>query len=175
MSERGSTWDYRFLRMAEEVASWSKDPSTKVGCVLVNPATRTVISTGFNGFPREVDEHPQSMVLKPGADPTDPEARMAKDLRWDRPQKYSFIEHAERNAVYNAARNGHATEGAWAYMNWSPLGLCTDCARALIQAGVKRVYGPARPFPGLDDRIRYDISRIMAQEADMTLIEMDDE
>lgn len=159
------SWDERFLRLAEEVASWSKD-LTQVGCVLVNPETRTVISTGFNGFPRGVAEEFDLPVSKEQSSP-------GTDLRWDRPTKYAFIEHAERNAVYNAARNGHATEGCWAYMNFTPYRICTDCARALIQAGIRRVYGPKRPFPGQDDRIRYDISQLMAKEAGMILMEVE--
>lgn len=118
------TWDERFIGLAAFIAQWSKDESTKVGCVLVQPETRIVIGLGFNGFARRVEEH--------------------SPARWTRPTKYLYSEHAERNAIFNAARLGHPTEGCWAYLNWNPqTGICSDCARALIQAGVACVVGPS--------------------------------
>jgi dCMP deaminase len=129
-------WHTRFIQMAELVASWSKDTSTKVGAVLVDPETRTVLATGYNGFPRGVMDFP---------------SRMEK-----RPEKYQWTEHAERNAIYNAARSGHATEGAVLYLNWSPCP-CTDCARAVIQAGITAVVGPKRPFAGKGEQWAQDL------------------
>lgn len=117
-------WMARFCDLAELIATWSKDSSTKVGCVLVNPGTRAVLATGYNGFPRGVEEAPHE--------------------RHQRPTKYTYTEHAERNAIYNAARHGQATEGCWAFVNWDPYdSICPDCARAFIQAGVVCVVGPA--------------------------------
>lgn len=116
-------WMLRFCLLADHIAQWSKDTSTKVGCVLVQPETRVILSTGFNGLPRGVLE---------------------SDFRTTRPIKYLFNEHAERNAVYNAARHGVPTLGCWAFLNINPDSICTDCARALIQAGVVRVYGLPR-------------------------------
>lgn len=118
------TWDERFVGLATHIAQWSKDESTKVGCVLVQPETRAVVGLGFNGFARGVEEHSPD--------------------RWARPTKYLYSEHAERNAIYNAARLGHPTNGTWAYLNWNPTeGVCSDCARALIQAGIVCVVGPS--------------------------------
>jgi len=133
-------WHRRFIEMAELVSTWSKDPSTHVGCVLVNPATRTVIATGYNGIPRDVVDTPRRML--------------------ERPVKYEWMEHAERNAVYDAARRGVSTAGCVAYLNWRPEGVCSGCARALLQAGVTRVIGPDKPFAGKGAGEHYDLSGV---------------
>jgi len=109
-------WDYYFMKMAELVASKSKDRSTKVGCVIVGSANQDVRSTGYNGFCRYVDDDVEE--------------------RHERPEKYLWTEHAERNAIYNAARNGVRTDNCIAYTTMFP---CSDCARALIQSGIVRV------------------------------------
>lgn len=106
------TWDKKFMDLAAHVATWSKDPSRKVGCVIVGP-DHEVISTGYNGFCRGVDD--------------------TKQDRYQRPAKLQWTEHAERNAIYNAARIGACTHGATMYMPWYP---CVDCARAIIQSGI---------------------------------------
>jgi len=122
MSWDVSKWDKRFIALAELISTWSKDPSTKVGCVIINPTSRAIVSTGYNGFPRDIMDE----VI----------------TRWERPAKYGFIEHAERNAIYNAAWLGHQTAGCQAFINWDPDSICTDCARALLQAGIVRIVGP---------------------------------
>jgi dCMP deaminase len=104
-------WDLRFLELAETVASWSKDPSTKVGCVIVHPDL-TISGVGFNGFPRGMCDH--------------------KELYDNREVKYSRTIHAEVNAVLNAAE----TEDCVAYVTAPP---CTNCALVLIQSGIARV------------------------------------
>lgn len=108
-------WDRRFIALATVIGSWSKDPATQVGCLLVRD--RRIIATGYNGAPRGVDE-------------TAPD-------RNERPEKYYWYEHAERNAIYNCAREAVSTEGATAYL--TPLSPCADCARAFVQSGVVRV------------------------------------
>lgn len=129
-------WDHFFIEMAQLMATKSKDPSTKVGCVLVG-SDNQVLSVGYNGFPRFVlgDDDPQGE-------------------RWERPTKYEYVEHAERNAIYNAARSGIATDQAIAYMNWEPTP-CAECTRALIQAGIIEIIGPAIPFGGKGDGVHY--------------------
>ena len=82
-------WNARWMAMAEHVATWSKDRSTKVGCVVVGSANQ-VLSLGYNGFPRNVDDD----VWRPGTS-----GRI----------KYQWTEHAERNAIYNACRQRHVT------------------------------------------------------------------
>ena len=111
-------WDQRFLALAEHIAAWSKDPSTKVGCVVVG-ADREIRSTGFNGFPRGIEDD--------------------SDRLEDRQKKYPLICHAEENAIMHAARIGMPLKGCSAYVTWPP---CTRCARSLIQAGVSEVVFP---------------------------------
>ena len=116
MSEK---WDKRFLALAAHISTWSKDPSTKVGCVVVGE-DREIRSTGFNGFPRGIK---------------DDEERLS-----DREKKYPLICHAEENAIMHAARTGISLKGNTAYVTWPP---CSRCTRSLIQAGVSEVVYPA--------------------------------
>lgn len=123
--------------MAEEAATWSKDPSTQVGVLLIDPISRSPLGNGYNGFPRGVnDDVPE---------------------RWERPAKYLWCEHAERNAIYNAAKLGIRCGGAWLYMNFAPTP-CSDCARAIIQSGIVKVIGPNRPFSGVGAGVHYHLS-----------------
>lgn len=110
-------WDRRFLRIAHEVMTWSKDPGTTVGCVLVKD--KRIIATGYNGFPANLSD--------------------ALPLYKDRDYKLAITIHAEKNALFNAAKNGAYTEGCSAYVTFPP---CSQCAAALIQAGVKFLFCP---------------------------------
>ena len=116
-----SEWNYRFMGMALHISTWSKDTSTKVGCVVVGP-DKEIRSQGYNGFPRGVDEN--------------------KKGRQIRPTKYVFYEHAERNAIFNACLFGASLRGCTLYVTMPP---CADCARAIIQSGIKMVYFMAPP------------------------------
>lgn len=109
-------WDVYFIKMARLVASKSKDRSTKIGAVLVG-MKHEVLGIGFNGFPRDVDDDVES--------------------RHERPEKYLWTEHAERNAIYNAALNGIRLDGATMYCACGVP--CADCARAIIQSGIIEV------------------------------------
>lgn len=109
-------WDKRFLQMAELVSTWSKDPSTQIGTVIVNDRRR-ILSTGYNGFPRGF---------------TDDMGRLE-----DREQKYKLVVHGEMNAVYNATWNGVSLDGCTVYTTGLPT--CSDCAKGLIQVGAKRI------------------------------------
>lgn len=93
----------------------SKDQSTKVGAVIVGPDNE-IRSTGFNSPCRGIDD-------------TRPEIH-------ERPLKYSYFEHAERNAIYNAARIGVPLKGSRIFVTWCP---CVDCARAIVQSGITEV------------------------------------
>lgn len=117
-------WDKRMMDTAKLVASWSKDRSIGVGCVIASP-DHAILSTGFNGFPRGVNDDVEE--------------------RHQRPAKYKFTEHAERNAIYNAARHGIKLEGATIYLPWYP---CADCARAIVQSGIKTMVAT---IPNLED------------------------
>ncbi|MCL4402857.1 MAG: deaminase [Acidobacteria bacterium] len=108
-------WDEYYLNICQVVATRSKDPHTQIGCVIVGPA-HEIRSTGYNSFPRGI--------------------RDTVAERLERPAKYLWIEHAERNAICNAARAGTATEGCTLYVEIMP---CMDCARAIVQAGITAV------------------------------------
>lgn len=106
-------WYTRFLDMASTVDTWSKDPSSKVGCVLVQD--RRIIATGFNGFPPGIKDD---------------------ERLHDRETKYKLICHAEEAAILNCARAGVPTLGATLFVNWQP---CSGCARKIIGAGIQKV------------------------------------
>ncbi len=108
-------WDKRLTDVAEFVAQWSKDTGTKVGAVIADTDNR-IVSTGYNGLPAGCDDDIKS--------------------RYERPQKYLWTEHAERNAIYSAAKNGVPLKGCSIYLKWFP---CADCARAIIQSGITKV------------------------------------
>jgi dCMP deaminase len=105
-------WDRRFMDLAQHVGTWSKDRSRQVGCVVVGP-DNVLRAAGFNGFPRGLNDE--------------------FDHRHQRPAKYLWTEHAERNAIYTAARIGISLAGSRMYLPWFP---CVDCARAIVQAGI---------------------------------------
>lgn len=108
------SWDEFFMRHVYLAASKSKDTRTRIGAVLVRD--KHVISEGYNGIPMGVcDCNPE---------------------RYERPEKYFFFEHAERNSIFVCARYGHRTAGTTMYTQGVP---CSDCARAAIQAGVAEI------------------------------------
>jgi|TARA_B100000035_G_C20881884_1_gene500929 dCMP deaminase len=109
-------WDMRYLQLAEEVANWSKDPSTKIGAIAVG-AKGQVLSQGYNGFPRGIDDH--------------------VDLYKNRETKYKYVVHAEMNVIYNATYHGICLEGSTLYVTGLPV--CSDCAKGIIQVGISRV------------------------------------
>jgi len=110
-------WDRRFLKLAQHVASWSKDPSTQTGAVIASG--RRVLSLGYNGFPPGIADN---------------------ERLHDRAQKYPIIVHCERNAVVNALAS---VDGGTLY-TW-PFGSCLPCASLMITAGIRRVVFPATP------------------------------
>ena len=105
-------WHKRYLELANHVSLWSKDRSTKVGCVIVSNDNR-ILSLGYNGFPRGINDDLEE--------------------RHERPLKYKFAEHAERNAIYNS---DSSLKGSSCYVTMFP---CADCSRAIIQTGIKEV------------------------------------
>lgn len=135
-------WYNYYIGMADYVALKSKDV-TKVGAVIVGP-DREIRSTGFNGFARGIAEE-------------------GVPERWDRPAKYLWVEHAERNAVYNAARMGTPCKGCILVLNWYPIP-CVDCTKAVIQSGIVGLVGPDRPFPQNRDW-NFDVAKQMLNEA----------
>jgi dCMP deaminase len=110
-------WTEYFLNIAEQVKLKSKDQSTQIGAVIVGE-DKEVLSTGYNSFPRGLDDSLQE--------------------RQERPEKYFWMEHAERNAIYNAARIGVSLKNSTIYLT---SGLpCMDCARGIVNSGIKTVY-----------------------------------
>ena len=109
------SWDDLFMTMAFLVACRSKDESSHLGAVIVGPDNE-VRSVGYNNFPRGVNDN------VPG--------------RQQRPEKYLWFEHAERNAIYNSSLMGVSLKECRLYTNGIP---CADCARAIINSGIKEV------------------------------------
>jgi dCMP deaminase len=110
-------WNEYFLGIAEQVKLKSKDQSTQIGAVIVG-VDNEVLSTGYNSFPRGMDD--------------------SKQERQERPEKYFWFEHAERNAIYNAARIGVSLKNSKIFIT---SGLpCMDCARGIVNSGITTVY-----------------------------------
>lgn len=152
MTEASSSqrkWDGRFLRLAHEIATWSKDRSTQVGAVIVQ-ADRSPGPYGYNGFPREIDDEAEERHTRPG--------------------KYKWTEHAERNAIFNGARMGLALKGCTIYVTHMP---CPDCTRAIVQVGISRVVvdTACRDDPGFEERWGEDFRLIeeMLKEASVEI------
>lgn len=116
MSNMPTKWDLRFYDVARLVSTWSKDPSRKIGAVIVND-DRRILATGYNGFPRGIED--------------------THDRLHDRDEKYPRIVHAEMNALMNALYNGVPVKGATMYVYGLPI--CSQCCKSVIQAGIKKV------------------------------------
>jgi len=110
-------WDKRYIAAAKLISTWSSDPSTQVGALIVGGKGQ-IVSQGYNGFPRNID---------------DSEERYA-----NREVKYKYICHAEMNAIYNAVHNNTPTKDCDIYVYGLPI--CHECAKAIIQVGIKTVY-----------------------------------
>lgn len=128
-------WDVRFLEMAKLVSSWSKDPSTQAGAVIVRP-DRSVASVGFNGFARLMSDAPE--------------------LYADRPKKYSRIIHCEVNAMIHAKES---LAGCTLYTY--PFACCDRCVVQMIQAGICRF---VFPVPTADALTRWSAAFVLTKE-----------
>jgi dCMP deaminase len=136
-------WDSRFFDLCSLVASWSEDRSRKVGAVIVGPANE-VRSLGFNGLPRGVSAEDETRHSR-----TDGE-------------KYYWFEHAERNAIYNAARTGTSLSGCRIYTSLFP---CADCTRAIIQSGIVQLNTFSAPEAEETFLRSFQVSKAMLSEA----------
>ena len=139
-------WDQRFLQLAKEVSSWSKDPSTMVGSVIVDDKRRPR-SFGYNGFPRGIGDTDERLQ--------------------NREMKYSLVVHAEVNAILNAGRD---VEGCTLYV-W-PFMPCDRCAGIVIQAGIKRVVTVENNNPRWVEA--FERSKAMLNEAKVFLYQYPD-
>ena len=109
-------WDWRYLNLAKEISTWSKDPSAQIGSVVVGSEGR-VLATGYNGFPRGIVD--------------------TQDRLFNRETKYKYVVHAEMNCIYNASAHGVSLQGSTMYVYGLPV--CSECAKGVIQAGISRV------------------------------------
>lgn len=109
-------WGNRYLGLAKEISTWSKDPSRKIGAVAVGEKGQ-ILAQGYNGFPRGILD--------------------SADRYNDRATKYKFVVHAEMNVIYNATFNGVSLDGARLFVYGLPV--CSECAKGIIQVGIKAV------------------------------------
>ena len=116
-SSLDNKWNKRYMAIAKDVASWSKDPNTQVGAVAVGDKGQ-ILSQGYNGFPRGI---------------LDCEGRLN-----DRETKYKFVVHAEMNVIYNATYSGVSLNESRLYVYGLPV--CNECCKGIIQVGIKEVY-----------------------------------
>ena len=142
-----TNWDDKFMNLAKHISEWSKDRSTKVGCVIIGPMN-DVRALGYNGFPRGIDDD--------------------IDARHDRPAKYLWTEHAERNAIFNAASTGTPLAGCSVYVPWFP---CGDCARAIIQSGITTLIAYEQDWD--DPKWNFGTVKGMLEEAGIEIVFMD--
>ena len=113
---QSKNWHNKYCRLAKEISTWSKDPSTQIGAVVVGEDGQ-ILSQGFNGFPRGIN---------------DSEERLN-----NRERKYELVVHGEMNAIYNASLNGVSLKDSTIYVYGLPT--CNECAKGIIQVGIKKV------------------------------------
>jgi len=104
------------MDIAKRISAWSKDPSRKIGAVAVGSKGQ-ILSQGYNGFPRGILD--------------------SSERYNNRERKYQLVVHAEMNVIYNATFNGVSLDGASMYVYGLPV--CSECAKGIIQVGVRRV------------------------------------
>lgn len=160
-------WNTRFMALAKHIATWSKDPSRRIGAVLVDENSR-VIGTGYNGFPKGVEDlherlHPEI---------PDDVCRDCNNI------KYKMVAHAELNAILNSPINAiNRGEKCTLYVYGLPP--CPDCTKVIIQAGIKHVIFHAIEEEGDTDKKDWRIvfekySEPMFDESDVTVVEVED-
>jgi dCMP deaminase len=149
------SWDQYFMTMTYLVSMKSKDPSTRVGAVIVGP-DKEIRSTGYNGLPRGLAD---------------------RDYRYkNREYKLLACNHAEENAILHCALNGVSAKGCTLYCPWLP---CSRCAKSIIQSGISEVVYDVN-FPGnapgaeQDWKVSMDISREMLYETGVVIREFSD-
>lgn len=142
-----NNWKARFMDLAFFVAQWSKDPSTKVGSVIVRP-DKTIASTGYNGFPRGVED--------------------LEERYNDRPTKLLYTVHGETNAILSAKEPLH---GYSLFVTGCP---CNECAKNIIQSGITTVVFPKDNYFSTSERWKDSVAatRTMFKEADVEVVEL---
>lgn len=109
-------WHQRYLDIAKQVSTWSKDPNTQVGAIIVGKKGQ-ILSQGYNGFPRGIKDDNDRLNV--------------------REVKLSLMVHAEMNAIYNATYSGTCLDGATLYVYGLPI--CNECAKGIIQVGISKI------------------------------------
>lgn len=141
-------FDLCFIEIAKSISTLSKDPSTKLGAVITGK-NKQIISQGYNGFPRGVKDLPERYNNKES--------------------KYSMVVHAETNAIYNALTNGANIEGSTIYIYG--LSCCNECAKAIIQCGIKKVVQKITKVSSTEKWIEsHKISEIMFNESGVEVV-----
>jgi dCMP deaminase len=139
----------KFLKLAEFQADlFSKDPATKVCAFFIAPESLQILSTGYNGFCRGIEESNQ---------------------RWERPEKYKYVVHAEANGIFNACRNGVSLKDSICIVTLFP---CSNCTKGLIQVGVKEIITKEPDFEHerWGDDFKYSLEMIKEVGIDLNYI-----
>ena len=136
-------WDRRFLLLARHISTWSKDPRTQVGAVIIRP-DKTICSTGYNGFPKGLDD----------------DAFLYEDAKL----KYQRVVHAEMNAILTAP------EPVKGYTLFCTLLPCGPCSLSVIQSGITRIVSP-KPAAAHEERWNFNQTRNFCEEAGVDLVE----
>jgi len=145
-TEKG-LWDKRFFELCSVIANLSEDKSRKVGAVIVDE-NNAVKATGFNCFPVSIRKEISSRHERTNG------------------EKYYWVEHAERNAIYSAARSGISLAGCRMYATLFP---CADCVRALIQCGIVELNTYAKPENDLVFSRSFEVAAEMIKESNIRL------
>ena len=140
------SWDEYFMGLAHLSALRSKDPNTQVGACIVDKDNK-VVSIGYNGMPRGCDD---------------------ENMPWEREgnfldTKYAYVVHAELNAILNSRR---PVDGCTIYVSLFP---CNECAKAIIQSGIKKIIFESDKYDGVDNNIA---SKRMLNEAGVELVQL---
>ena len=130
MDKKIINWDEYFMGIAHLSSMRSKDPNTKVGACIVDD-NHKIVTVGYNGFPIGLND---------------------KDFPWEREggfkeTKYAYVVHAELNAILNSPRN---LKGCTCYVTLFP---CNECAKAIVQSGIKKVVYEDDKYDGTDGNI----------------------
>ena len=140
------SWDEYFMGLAHLSALRSKDPNTQVGACIVDE-DKKVVSIGYNGMPRGSQDDKMPWAREGGFLNT----------------KYAFVVHAELNAILNAPRS---VKNCTVYVSLFP---CNECAKALIQAGIKRIVYESDKYNGTEGNIA---SKQMLNNAGIELVQL---
>jgi len=140
-------WIERYFNIAKETASWSKDPTRKIGAVIIGNKGQ-IKSQGYNGFPRCIND--------------------TLERYYDKPTKRKLVVHAEANAIYNALHNGTSVLGDTIFVTGLPV--CHECAKAIIQVGLNKVYCDSHIVEGYHWNESFYLAESMFEEAGIKYI-----